>query len=179
MVPEIWSATDIIFLSSWAIFCPFTPLKAQKMKTNKKWKMHLEISSFYTSARKTMVIGYTVPEIWHVTDVIVIFILDYTFLFYPPNSPKNENFKKMKTTPGDIIILYKCTKNHDHMLYCSWDKMCDRCNCYFSFWAIFCPSTPLTAQKTKISQKFKKCLEISQMYQKSRSYALLFLRYGA
>ena len=149
MVPEIWSATDIIFLSSWAIFCPFTPLKAQKMKTNKKWKIHLEISSFYTSARKTMVIGYTVPEIWHVTDVIVIFILDYNFLFYPPNSPKNENFKKMKKTPGDIIILYKCTKNHDHMLYCSWDKMCDRCNCYFSFWAIFCPSTPLTSPKNQ------------------------------
>ena len=25
----------------------------------------------------------------------------------------------------------------------------DRCNCYFSFWAIFCPFTPLTAQKIK------------------------------
>ena len=45
----------------------------------------------------------------------------------------------MKKTPGDIIILHKCTKNHDHMLYCSWDMACDRCNCYFSFWAISCP----------------------------------------
>ena len=143
-------------------FLPFYPPKSPKKENiKKKWNTHLEISSFYTSARKTMVIGYTVPEIWHMTDVIVIFILDYTFLFYPPNSPKNENFKKMKKTPGDIIILYKCTKNHDHMLYCSWDMMCDRCNCYFSFWAIFCPSTPLTAQKTKISKKFKKRPEIS------------------
>ena len=25
MVPEIWSSTDKIFWSSWAIFCPFTP----------------------------------------------------------------------------------------------------------------------------------------------------------
>ena len=32
----------------------------------------------------------------------------------------------------------------------------DRCNCYFSFWAIFCPFTPLTAQKTKIKKKKKK-----------------------
>ena len=24
-VPEIWSATDRIFLSFWVIFCPFTP----------------------------------------------------------------------------------------------------------------------------------------------------------
>ena len=41
------------------------------------------------------------------------------FLFYQPNSPKNQNFKKMEKMPGDIIILDKRTKNHDHMLYCS------------------------------------------------------------
>ena len=35
----------------------------------------------------------------------------------------------MKRAPGDIIILHKCTKNHDHMLYCSSDMVCDRCNC--------------------------------------------------
>ena len=38
--------------------------------------------------------------------------------FYPSNSLKNENFKKMKKTSGDIIILHEYTKNHD-MLYCS------------------------------------------------------------
>ena len=27
------------------------------------------------------------------------------------------------------------------------------CNCYFSFWAIFCPFTLLTAQKIKIFNK--------------------------
>ena len=38
----------------------------------------------------------------------------------PPNSPKNKTLKKKKKkTPGDIIILHNCTKNHDHMLYCS------------------------------------------------------------
>ena len=62
----------------------------------------------------------------------------------------------MKKTPGDIIILHKCTKNHDHMLYCFWDMVSDRCNCYFSFWAIFCPFTPLTTQKIKILKKWKK-----------------------
>ena len=30
---------------------------------------------------------------------------------------------------------------------------CDRCNCYFSFWAIFCTFTHLKAQKIKISEK--------------------------
>ena len=33
--------------------------------------------------------------------------------------------------------------------------VCDGCN-YFSFWAIFCPFTSLTAQKTKIFKKMKK-----------------------
>ena len=33
--------------------------------------------------------------------------------------------------------------------------VCDRCN-YFPFWAIFCPLTPLTAQKFKIFKNKKK-----------------------
>ena len=47
-------------------------------------------------------------------------------------------------------------KYHVHMLYCSWDMVGDRCNCYFPFWAIFCPFTPLTAQKIKFLKKWKK-----------------------
>ena len=73
------------------------------------------------------------------------------FPFYPYNTLKNENFKKMKKYHTDIIISHICTKSHDHMLYCSWDMS----NCYFLFWAIFCPFTPsppspITAQKIKI-----------------------------
>ena len=44
-------------------------------------------------------------------------ILSHSLPFYPTSNPKNENFEKMKKKPGDIIILHKCTKNHDHMLY--------------------------------------------------------------
>ena len=91
---------------------------------------------------------------------LLFFILGYFLPVYPLAPPK------MKKTHGDIIILHKCTKNHDHMLYCSWDMACDTCNCYFSFWAIF-PFYPpphpfLTAQKMKISKKKRKqLLEIS------------------
>ena len=59
----------------------------------------------------------------------------------------------MTKISGDIIILQKCTKNHDQMLYCSSDIACDGCNLHFSFWAIFFPFTPLTAQKTQIEKK--------------------------
>ena len=47
--------------------------------------------------------------------------------------------------------------------YAVWDMVHDRCN-YFSFWVIFCPFNPLTAQKLKIFKKWKKCLEISSFY---------------
>ena len=83
------------YFSFWTIFCPFTPLTAQKIKILKKWKKHLEISSFYTSVPKIMIICYTVPEIWYVTDVIVIFYFGFFPPFYPPNSPKNQNLKKV------------------------------------------------------------------------------------
>ena len=68
-----------------------------------------------------------------------------------------------KGTPGDIIILHKRTKNHDHMLHCSCDRMRDGCDFYFSFWAIFCHFTPITTKKIKIKKKRekKKHLEIS------------------
>ena len=82
-----------------------SPLTIRKIKILKKWKKHLEISSFYTSAPKIMIICYIIPEIWRVTDVIVIFHFELFFaLLPPPNSPKNQNLNKMKKTPGDIII---------------------------------------------------------------------------
>ena len=59
-----------------------------------------------------MIICYTVPEIWHVTAVILIF---HFGLFFA-HLPKKSNFKKMKKKPGDIIILHMCTKNHDQMM---------------------------------------------------------------
>ena len=98
-------------------FCPFPSLTAWKIQISKKKKKKksLEISPFYTSVPKFMIIGYTVPEILHVTDN---FHFGLYFSLLASNSPKNEKFKIIKKTPGDIIILHRCTKNHDHMLYC-------------------------------------------------------------
>ena len=62
----------------------------------------------------------------------------------------------MKKTPGDIIILHNCTKNHDHMLYCSWDMAHDRCSYYFSFWAYFLPFHPPNSPKIQNFKKMKK-----------------------
>ena len=66
-------------------------------------------------------------------------------------------------------------------MYDSWDMVRDRCN-YFSFWVIFCPFTPLTAQKINILKKWKKHLETSSLYKwvpKLWSDDIWFLRYDA
>ena len=45
----------------------------------------------------------------------------------------------------------------------------DGCNCYFSFWAIFQPFSPLTAQKNENEKKKKNTWtdHFTQVYQKS------------
>ena len=98
-VPKIQSETEFIVILG--LFCPFTPAIAQKLKMSKKWR-HLEIS-FHKSIPKIMIIGYIVLDIWRVMDVISFHSGQY-FALLPPNSPKSENFKKMKRTPEDIII---------------------------------------------------------------------------
>ena len=107
----------------WTIFLPFYTFllfKTQIIKILKKRKILMEILLFYKSVPKTMIIGYTFPEIWHVTKMIVIFHFGQFFALLPPQQPKKWKLQINEKLPGDIIISHKCTKNHDHILYCSW-----------------------------------------------------------
>ena len=70
-----------------------------------------------------MIICYTVPETWLVMDVIVMFYFGLFFALIPHQQPKKTKLKK-KWMHGDIIILHKRNKNHDNMLYCSWEIYC-------------------------------------------------------
>ena len=89
---------------------PFYPSNSPKnqnlKKKKKKWKKCLEISSFCTTAWKIMIICYTVPEIWHKTDVIGVFHFGLFFALLSPNSPKNQNLKKIKNVP--VSCFYTC-----------------------------------------------------------------------
>ena len=70
MVSEISTVTD-------RSFCHLDPffvlLRYIKSKISRKLNKNEEISLFYTSVPKIMIIGYAFRELWHVTDVIVIF----------------------------------------------------------------------------------------------------------
>ena len=68
--PEIGRIADVIVIFH---FFAFYSLTAQKIKIWKKRKTHQEVSWFYKSVPKIMIIRYNYSEIWCVTDVIVIF----------------------------------------------------------------------------------------------------------
>ena len=57
-----------------------------------------------------MITCYTVLEIWHVTDVIVVFHFGQFLALLPLKQQKKCLKKKTKKTPGEIIILHTYTK---------------------------------------------------------------------
>ena len=74
----------------------------------------------------------SVPEIWHVTDVVFIFNFGLLFSRINPLTARKIKLKKKKVKKRlRDIILHKRTKNHDHMLYYSWDMAHDGCNLFF------------------------------------------------
>ena len=93
---------------------------------------------------------------------------------------KNE-ISKMKKNSGDIIILHKCTKNHDHLLYCSRDMTHDRCNGYFHF-GLFFALLPLYHSKKSEFQKNEKSSwryhHFTHVYQRWWLDDVWFLGYG-
>ena len=87
---------DGITFSIWAIFWPFTLLTAQKIKIKKKKKMKKmpgDINILH-KLPKIAIICHTVPEIWHVANVIVFFILGYFFKLLSSQQPKKYRFRK-------------------------------------------------------------------------------------
>ena len=91
---------------------------------------------------------------WDINWIFGHFVLFFALL--PSNKMKNQNFEKLKKTPGDIIILHMSTINENYMMCGSWDMECDR-QIFFSFWTIFWLFyTPITTQRIKILKNWKK-----------------------
>ena len=105
-----------------------TTIKKMLKWTNKKCKNF----NIYSVARKT-------PEyiiILHLCTKILDMIYSSWYRVWPTETGnygslfallhpilKTQKIKRKKTIAGDIIILHKCTKNHTHMRYASWDTM--------------------------------------------------------
>ena len=129
------------FLSFWTVFYSFTPLTTRKIKTLKKMKKNTWRHYHFTQGYHKWQ-SYDVRFLRYQAQWREVFVILDIFALLPPwNNPKNQDFEKNLEKPADIISLHKCTKNHDHMQHCCWDKMHDGCNSYFLLWTIFCPFT--------------------------------------
>ena len=93
MVPVICSMTDRIFCHFGPFFA-FLPPEKPKYQNFENLKKCLEISLFDTSVPKIMIICYTVPEIWCMTDVVIIFHFGLLSALLPAYQPKKSKFKK-------------------------------------------------------------------------------------
>ena len=143
------------------------------MKQKKFKKKFLEILSFVPLMHK-----WKSYDVWFlrygVWQTEFFLTLDHFLPFYSPKNLENHNFDKMKKTTRDIIILYMCTINENRMMYIFWDMKHNRQN-FLSFWAIFCPFTPLTTpQKSKLWKNEIKTwrYHFKHDYQKLWSYAI-------
>ena len=165
---------------------PYQPRKPKFWKNEKSiWRCHhFKLVQQKTWSYDVCLLRYGVWQTWWSYDIwflrygawqIEFFIISSYFLpFYPPNNTKNQNFEKMIKTPGGIIILNVSAMKENHMINDSWDME-------QNFLPFYTPFPTLTTQRIKILKKRKKRLEyhhLIQVYQKSWSNALLFLRYG-
>ena len=182
MVPDIWWVKDIIYISHFGLFFALLPIeqprKSKLWKIEKKTPRDIIIWHIFTK-HLPKIIWCMVPDIWLVTYVIISHFGPF-FPFNPSNSPKNQNFGKTEK-PEDIIVLHMCDKNYDHMMRIFWDMVCERFNCYFSFWTVFYPFTTLTAQKTNFEKMKKAPEDIIILHMCTKIFwsdDVQFLRYG-
>ena len=96
------------------------------------------------------------------------------FPFYPLIAHKSKILKNNEK------IIWRChnfthAKNHNHMMYTSWDMECDRHN-FLSFQAIFCLLPHYRPWKSNFGKNIKKAWRyypFTYVYHKWRSYDVL------
>ena len=182
MPPEIRSATDIIFLSFWTIFCPFTPLLTQKTKIWKNVKKPGDISLLHLC---TINEDHMMYSSWDIKARRTKFfvILGHFLLFDPPNKSKNPYFEIMKKKHRDIIILHVCIY-HKWLSYDVWFlRYGARQQISLSFRTIFCYFNPPPHNNPE-NQNFEKMKNawrsyyFARVYHKWKSYNVWYLTYG-
>ena len=144
------------FLSFWVIFCLFNLLSPnspenQNFEEIKKTFGDVFILSLCNKKHHLLMYAYSDMEWSH--RYFFFFSFQTSFRsFAPLLIPKIKIWKKYKKTPGDIILLYMCTINQDHMhpwdmMYGSWEIKFNR-QAYFvilgNFLSFFPPNSPKT-----------------------------------
>ena len=105
---EMWWTEFFVILDHFLPFYPLTVLKTKILKNEKNARRYYHFTHVYHMMYGSWDMEHDGQNCF--------FILDHFLPFYPSKNAKNQKFEKMKKMTGDIIILHKCTKNHDHML---------------------------------------------------------------
>ena len=147
-----WESYDVSFLRYWVWrtkffvildhFLPFyPPLTTQKIKILKKMKKTPE--DIIILHKCTINDNHMMYGSWDIKHDGQNFLSFWTIFcpFTPLITWKIKILKKLKKMPWDIIIFQKCTKNHDHILHCSWDMARDDV-IIFHFGSFFALLTP-------------------------------------
>ena len=135
-------------------FLPFYPLKAPKIKILKNEKI--------CCVPKVTIIWYIVPQIWSATDIIFCHYGPF-FALFPPYGPRKSKFWKNEKNTWRYYhftnVYYK---------WQSYDKWFFRYGVqqtrFFVILDHFLHFYPLTTQKIKIFNNWRKPLEISSFY---------------
>ena len=109
--------------------------------------------------------------------------LSFWVIFCPfsPLTTQKIKILKLKKTTGDIIILYICTINDNHMMYGFWYKKCDRqffviLDCFLPFYPSYGPRKLNFKKNGKNTWRY---YHFTNVHYKWQSYDVWFLRYGA
>ena len=140
----------------------------------------LEISSFYTCVPKLTIIWCMVPEMWSVIDRIFCHYGPFFPLLPTYGRRKSKSWKKEKSTWRYYHFTYVYHKWHSYDIW-FFRYGVQQTNFFCHFGPFFCPLTLLTTWKIKILKNWKNPWRyhyFTQVYQKSWSYAILFLRHG-
>ena len=127
VIPQKWIVTDM-FCSFWIIFSPFTHYWHQKSKFEKnvkrtwryypfthvyqKWRSY-DLWFVRSETRQNFLSFWDIfyPFTKDMAHDELFFILGYFLPFYPPNSPQDQNLKKLKKRALEISSFYTCVLN--------------------------------------------------------------------
>ena len=182
MIYGSWDKEHEIEFLSLSHFLPFYPtnnlknLNFEKMKKTNSWRYH-----HFTLMHRT----WRSYHVWFLRYVArqteFFFFFDHFLSFYSPLQHRKSKSWKKRKKHLEILPFYTCTINENHLMYGSWDRQRERQN-FFHFGPFFAFLSQKQPEKSKF-WKHEKNLWIyhhfTLVYQKSWSYAMLFLRYSA
>ena len=111
-VPEVWSVAD----GNWQFWVIFHPFPTEKPSKSEFWNYEKNCWRYYYFMhvyQKTQ--SY---DVWFLRYGLRHRFFVILHLFLSPKNSQNQNFKKMKKIPGDIIILQmECGRNFCFVLF--------------------------------------------------------------